>query len=171
MPVTQAGTREHGGFHSLSYLKLDCRCRVLAKITVDRGQLSEGGRSRSLTRGETRQGGNAAAQTPRSDQWRDSSAEVGMRSLSGPVLRDSLLPYAFLYALGAPSCTTGRPASTTRARQERCNAEALTATRSTASRKAIPRSHRFRPAVQPAWENGSGRPPDTLSLVVVGWRF
>ena len=58
-----------------------------------------------------------------------------MRSLSGPVLRDSLLPYAFLYALGAPCLHAPQAGNTVQRRQKTCSAKPLTATRSTASRK------------------------------------
>ena len=88
--VNQVVTREHEASQSLVRRQFECRFRARSKAAVDRGASPEGGASRSLMRGATRQTGNRAAKIPRSCQWTENLKELGWWPLLDPLLRDWL---------------------------------------------------------------------------------
>ena len=67
---------------------IDCRCRVLLEIPVDRGFHSEGWGSRSLEIRASRETVTRAAQTERRDRREDSLAEVTSRPLDSQMSSD-----------------------------------------------------------------------------------
>ena len=67
---------------------IDCRCRVLLEIPVDRGFHSEGWGSRSLEIRASRETVTRAAQTERRNRREDSLAEATTWPLGGGVSVD-----------------------------------------------------------------------------------